>query len=157
MIMQCKRICKDSELKQSAYSSRAVDSPLVYCKQGVQGPCTHLSGCEKLTTSLRLLSDHKMSRFEARFWPGQDGGQAVNLCWQAGPGVANVRGRCVAKPVGCVHRWCRRFPVVLPEGALISCGTQTFIERERERENFTSPFSQHWLMRTRLCWSHQPH
>ena len=28
---------------------------------------------------------------------------------------------------------------------------------ERERENFTSPFSQHWLMRTRLCWSHQPH
>ena len=23
--------------------------------------------------------------------------------------------------------------------------------RERERENFTSPFSQHWLMRTRLC------
>ena len=30
-------------------------------------------------------------------------------------------------------------------------------ERERERENFTSPFSQHWLMRTRLCWSHQPH
>ena len=25
-----------------------------------------------------------------------------------------------------------------------------------ERENFTSPFSQHWLMRTRLCWSHQP-
>ena len=29
--------------------------------------------------------------------------------------------------------------------------------QERERENFTSPFSQHWLMRTRLCWSHQPH
>ena len=29
--------------------------------------------------------------------------------------------------------------------------------RERERENFTCPFSQHWLMRTRLCWSHQPH
>ena len=28
---------------------------------------------------------------------------------------------------------------------------------ERERESFTSPFSQHWLMRTRLCWSHQPH
>ena len=26
-----------------------------------------------------------------------------------------------------------------------------------ERENFTSPFSQHWLTRTRLCWSHQPH
>ena len=26
----------------------------------------------------------------------------------------------------------------------------------RERDNFTSPFSQHWLMRTRLGWSHQP-
>ena len=34
---------------------------------------------------------------------------------------------------------------------------QASFERERERENFTSPFSQHWLMRTRLCWSHQPH
>ena len=29
-------------------------------------------------------------------------------------------------------------------------------ERERERERFTSPFSQHWLMRTRLGWSYQP-
>ena len=28
--------------------------------------------------------------------------------------------------------------------------------RGSERENFTSPFSQHWLMRMRLCWSHQP-
>ena len=37
---------------------------------------------------------------------------------------------------------------------VFSCGTHA---RERERENFTSPFSQHWLMRTRLCWSHQPH
>ena len=26
----------------------------------------------------------------------------------------------------------------------------TAVERERERENFTGPFSQHWLMRTRL-------
>ena len=26
----------------------------------------------------------------------------------------------------------------------------------RERENFLSPFSQHWLMRMRLDWSHQP-
>ena len=25
-----------------------------------------------------------------------------------------------------------------------------------QRENSTSPFSQHWLMRTCLCWSHQP-
>ena len=29
-------------------------------------------------------------------------------------------------------------------------------QRERERENFSSPFSQHWLMRTRLGWCHQP-
>ena len=28
--------------------------------------------------------------------------------------------------------------------------------RETEKENFTSPFSQHWPMRTRLGWYHQP-
>ena len=27
--------------------------------------------------------------------------------------------------------------------------------RHTVRENFNSPFSQNWLMRTRLCWSHQ--
>ena len=38
----------------------------------------------------------------------------------------------------------------------VSSASMLTFDIERERENFTSPFSQHWLMRTRLCWSHQP-
>ena len=33
---------------------------------------------------------------------------------------------------------------------------QILLVQPSERENFISPFSQHWLMRTRLGWSHQP-
>ena len=40
------------------------------------------------------------------------------------------------------------------ESSLFMAGVH--VEKEREREDATSPFSQHWIMRTRLSWSHQP-
>ena len=68
------------------------------------------------------------------------------------PALADLRAEfspLIAECSGVMARlvWARNQPMV--GRYIIAC-------LERERENFTSPFSQHWLMRTRLGWSHQP-